>query len=137
MAGRVVVSAAKQVAKGAVRPRRRRALRAPLNITPAAAEQVKEILSSNEDALGVRLGVKTRESVSFFVPVFLSWLFLSFSARSRPRPLAPFPPPVLSLSFSRFLPSRHLSFSHCSHTHTHTHLTPCSFFPCSLLLFSI
>ena len=79
MAGRVVVSAAKQVAKGAVRPRRRRALRAPLNITPAAAEQVKEILSSNEEALGVRLGVKTRESFLLFVvvvPAVHGWLSL-------------------------------------------------------------
>ena len=134
MACRVVVSAAKQVAKGAARPRRRRALRAPLNITPAAAEQVKEILSSNEEALGVRLGVKTRESFllccccSCCARMVISLaLFFSFSASFPTLPHAHFPPSALSLS------TRYFSFSHCphtytyTHTHTHTHLTLCSF----------
>ena len=62
MAGRVVVNAAKAAAKSATKARpTRRALRAPLTVTVRAAEQVKEILSTNEDALGVRLGVKTRK----------------------------------------------------------------------------
>ena len=62
MATRVVVGKAAQAVGKAIKkaPRKRRALRAPLSITTNAAQQVKDILSTNEDALGVRLGVKTR-----------------------------------------------------------------------------
>jgi hypothetical protein len=60
MATRVIVPAAKEIAKATGKTvRRRRPLRAPLQVTTAAAEQVKEIMSTNDNALGVRLGVKT------------------------------------------------------------------------------
>ena len=64
MAGRVLVAkAAKEVAKKTAGStgRRRRVLRAPLKISEEAADQIKEILSSREDAFGVRLGVRTRK----------------------------------------------------------------------------
>ena len=65
MAGRVVLNAAKNAATSATKHMakkkpRRRALRAPLTITPGGAQQVKDILATNDDAIGVRLGVKTR-----------------------------------------------------------------------------
>lgn len=60
MAGRVVAAAAKEVGKRAARAPRRRVLRAPITLTTAAADQIKEILATNEDAYGVRLGVRTR-----------------------------------------------------------------------------
>jgi hypothetical protein len=80
MAGRVVVSAAKKLAKSAAKEAtkpRRRALRAPLSVTPTAAKQVKEILATNDDAIGVRLGVKTRKT-----PPFILFLILPSSVKS-------------------------------------------------------
>jgi len=44
----------------AVAPRQRRLLKAPIEITESAAEQLKRLISQKEGALGVRLGVKTR-----------------------------------------------------------------------------
>ena len=62
MAGRVVVAAGKAAAKKATgAARRRRVLRAPLKISETAADQIKEILSTRDDAFGVRLGVRTRK----------------------------------------------------------------------------
>ncbi|DBA02032.1 TPA: hypothetical protein N0F65_000279 [Lagenidium giganteum] len=40
--------------------RRRRELPAPLKITEAAAERIKELLEGKPGAIGIRLGVKTR-----------------------------------------------------------------------------
>ena len=77
MAGRVVVTGAKGVAKQAVR--RRRVLRAPLKISELAAGQIKDILSSREDAFGVRLGVRTREFTVRFPYSNIPFSFLSWS----------------------------------------------------------
>lgn len=87
MAGRVLVAkAAKEAAKKTAgrAGRRRRVLRAPLKISEGAAGQIKEILSSREDAFGVRLGVRTR---TYLIPA----QFRVFYNRSHdvPPPLRP------------------------------------------------
>ncbi|ETI38064.1 hypothetical protein, variant 2 [Phytophthora nicotianae CJ01A1] len=50
------------VAEHAAPPTRRRLreLPPPLNLTDAAAERIKELLANKPDAIGIRLGVKTR-----------------------------------------------------------------------------
>lgn len=48
------------VGKVSVAPRTRRPIKAAIEITDSAAEQLKRILEKKEGALGVRLGVKTR-----------------------------------------------------------------------------
>lgn len=53
----LTTAAAQKVARKTIR---RRELPAPLKVTQAAADRIKALLDSKPDAIGVRLGVRTR-----------------------------------------------------------------------------
>ncbi|KAJ0407101.1 hypothetical protein ATCC90586_005665 [Pythium insidiosum] len=54
------LATAAAVDKSAAAPRRRRELPPPLKLTDAAADRIRELLENKPDAIGIRLGVRTR-----------------------------------------------------------------------------
>ena len=68
MATRVIVNSSKRL---------RRELPAVMSVTEKAAERVTHLLSGNPDALGIRVGVKTRKT-SLSVIYMVKYLFLFY-----------------------------------------------------------